>query len=140
MFLQAKPAMAALVTAIAAQVKTFEPGTELLPGITAVALPGHTPGHVGFEIVSRGERLLDIGDTAHSSLVSLAHPEWAIGFDTDKVLGAANRRATLASLAASHERIFAPHFPFPGVGRIVKLGEGYAWTPDLAAVIPAGAR
>jgi glyoxylase-like metal-dependent hydrolase (beta-lactamase superfamily II) len=40
----------ALAPAIAAQVRTFEPGSEVLPGITPIALYGHTPGHVGYEI------------------------------------------------------------------------------------------
>jgi glyoxylase-like metal-dependent hydrolase (beta-lactamase superfamily II) len=121
---------AALVAAIGAQVKTFTPGTPVLPGITPVAIAGHTPGHVGYEIASRGQRLLDIGDTAHSSIVSLARPDWAIGYDGDARTGEASRRALLTRLAASHERVFAPHFPYPGVGRIVAAGSGFVWVPE----------
>lgn len=127
-----QPEAAAIVRAIAAQVKTFAPGRPVLPGITPLAIPGHTPGHVGYEIASRGERLLDIGDTAHSAIVSLARPDWAIGYDGDPRLGEANRRALLTRLAASHQRVFAPHFPYPGVGRIVAAGTGFAWSPDPA--------
>jgi glyoxylase-like metal-dependent hydrolase (beta-lactamase superfamily II) len=127
--IQAQPAQAALVEAIRGQVRPFDPGRELLPGITPVALTGHTPGHVGYEIVSNGKRLLDIGDSAHSSLVSLAHPEWVIGYDGDADAGRANRRALLKRLAASHEILFAPHFPFPGFGRIAAKGQGYQWVP-----------
>ena len=36
---------AKLVAAIGPKVATFEPGAVVLPGVTAVALPGHTPGH-----------------------------------------------------------------------------------------------
>lgn len=130
-WMQGKPESAALVAAIAPRVQTFTPGAVVVPGITSVALPGHTPGHSGYEISSGGERLLDIGDSAHSAIVSLAKPDWVITYDTDAQQGIARRDATLARLAASHERIFAPHFPFPGVGRIVKQGAGYKWQPDL---------
>lgn len=127
-FMQAKAAPA-LVQAIAPRVRTFAPGAAVLPGITAVPLPGHTPGHSGYEIRSGAARLLDIGDTAHSAIVSLAHPEWSIGYDTDDAAAKATRRAELARLAASHEPVFAPHFPFPGIGRVVVRGGGYAFVP-----------
>jgi len=120
-----------LVATIRPKVKTFKPGAEVVPSIRAIALPGHTPGHVGYEITSRGQRLLDIGDSAHSAVISLADPDWTIGYDTDAKQGRANRVALLARLAASKERIFAPHFPFPGVGTIARAGKGYAWRPSL---------
>jgi glyoxylase-like metal-dependent hydrolase (beta-lactamase superfamily II) len=118
-----------LAAAIAPQVKTFAPGRPILPGITPIALYGHTPGHVGYEISSRGRRLEDIGDTAHSAVVSLARPDWTGGIDEDPVAGAATRRQALGHLAATHELVFSPHFPFPGVGRIVAKGDGFAWKP-----------
>ena len=64
--------------------------------------------------------------------MSLARPDWAIGYDGDAKTGEASRRALLTRLAASHERVFAPHFPFPGVGHVVARGNGFAWAPDLA--------
>ena len=129
--MQAQPRMASLAALIAPRIKTFEPETEVAPGVKAIELYGHTPGHVGYEITSGGARLLDIGDTAHSAILSLARPDWAIGYDNDKAQGRATREATLAKLAASHELIFAPHFPFPGVGRVAAAATGYAWAPSL---------
>jgi glyoxylase-like metal-dependent hydrolase (beta-lactamase superfamily II) len=130
-FLQANAGAKALVAAITPQVQAFEPGGEVAPGIVSVAIVGHTPGHTGYEIVSGKDRLLDIGDTAHSSIVSLAKPAWVIEFDTDAKLGRAARQAELARLAKSRETIFAPHFPFPGVGRVEAKGDGYVWRPTL---------
>jgi glyoxylase-like metal-dependent hydrolase (beta-lactamase superfamily II) len=128
-FLKSHPASAATVAAIAAKVQTFAPGAEVVPGIRSVALAGHTPGHSGYEIVSQGQRLIDIGDTAHSAIVSLAEPDWTVGYDTDAAEGKATRRAELAKLAASHEWLFAPHFPYPGTGKIVAKGSGFAFVP-----------
>jgi len=130
-WMQGNTGAAAIVAVVARQVKPFVPGHAILPGITPVALPGHTPGHVGYQIASHGQRLFDIGDSAHSSIVSLARPDWAIGYDHDEARGIATRTRLLAELARSHERIFAPHFPYPGVGRIVARGKGYAFRPGL---------
>lgn len=128
-YLRGNPGMRALADAIAPKVRTFAPGAEVVPGITSVAIPGHTPGHVGYWIASEGHTLLDFGDTVHSAIVSLAHPEWTIGYDGDPALGRKNREAMLATLAADHALVFAPHLPFPGIGRVEKAATGYRWVP-----------
>ena len=118
-----------LVKTISSHVHTFEPGAQVAPGITAVALKGHTPGHVGYEIASGDAHLLDIGDLAHSSIVSLQKPQWTIEFDTDDATGKATRATELKQLASDQELVVSPHFPFPGVGHIVAAGDGFAWQP-----------
>ncbi len=132
-FLQANAGAAKLVAAITPQVATFTPGAVVVPGITAVEVRGHTPGHVAYELVSGKARLIDLGDTVHSSIVSLAEPDWSMGFDSDKAVGKASRRAELTALAASHEIIYAPHFPFPGVGTVAAKGDGFVWVPAAAS-------
>jgi len=128
-WLRAKQAGSDLVRLISPKVQTFAPGSHLAPGVTAVALPGHTPGHSGYEIASEGQRLLDVGDIAHSFIVSLAKPEWMNAYDTDPNQGRAERLAELKRLSVSHELVFAPHFPFPGVGRIEAVDGAYRWRP-----------
>jgi glyoxylase-like metal-dependent hydrolase (beta-lactamase superfamily II) len=118
-----------LAAVVAPQVRTFEPGASVLPGITSIALYGHTPGHVGYEITSQGGTLEDIGDAAHSAIISVERPDWTGGMDLDRPAAAASRRRTLEHLAGSRELVFAPHFPFPGVGRIEARGEGFSWKP-----------
>lgn len=127
--IQSMPANAALVAAITPQVKAFEPGGVVVPGITSVDLTGHTPGHSGYAFESRGKRLLAIGDMAHSYIVSLGKPGWAVGFDKDRVLAANRRTTVLGQLADSGDLIFAPHFPYPGSGRVVRAGDGFVWKP-----------
>jgi glyoxylase-like metal-dependent hydrolase (beta-lactamase superfamily II) len=130
-FMQGQADLAPLVKTISAQVQTFEPGTEVAPGITAIAIKGHTPGHMGYEIVSGGDRILDIGDSAHSSIISLIRPDWAMGFDSDRAVGRASREKLLSDLSKSHERVFSPHFPYPGVGTVESEGIHYRWQPTL---------
>ncbi|BCG85599.1 MBL fold metallo-hydrolase [Mesorhizobium sp. 113-3-9] len=129
-FAKSNKAVADIVKVIADHVKPFKAGAQVAPGITSVALKGHTPGHVGYQIKSGKERLFDIGDTVHSSILSLAKPDWAVAFDGDKPEAEHNRAKTLATLAKDHEMIFAPHFPFPGVGYIEKDGDHFKWAPS----------
>ncbi|KAF1055621.1 MAG: Ribonuclease BN [Stenotrophomonas maltophilia] len=128
-WLQGQPQMAELVKAITPQVKTFAPGDSVAPNIRSVPLKGHTPGHVGYQIGSGPSALLDVDDLVHSAIISLAKPGWLITFDTDSDAAIATRRAELAKLAASHETIFAPHFPFPGIGTIQADGDHFVWQP-----------
>ena len=127
--MRSRPNDKVLVKLISSRVQTFAPGTEVTPDVLAVNLPGHTPGHAGFELHSGGHMLIDVGDIVHSSIVSLAKPNWPIGFDENKVLGIETRTSELKRLAESQELIFAPHFPFPGLGRIEVSGDGFSWQP-----------
>lgn len=126
-FMQANKDEAPIVAAVAAQVKTFEPGAKISDHVTAVPVDGHTPGHSAYEVDGGSAKLLDVGDSMHSSIVSLAHPEWGISFDSDQDLGQKSRVALLQRLAKSGELIFAPHFPFPSVGTIEAKGSGFAF-------------
>jgi len=119
-----------LVAAIGPKVATFEPGAVVLPGVTAVALPGHTPGHSAYEIASGEERLLYIGDAAHHYIVSVQRPDWTIGYDTDAPKAQAARRALLKRAADGNLRVYAVHFPFPGVGHVKAQGDAYVWVPE----------
>jgi glyoxylase-like metal-dependent hydrolase (beta-lactamase superfamily II) len=130
-WMQAQSNSQAIANAIAAKVVPFEPDATVLPGVKAIALAGHTPGHVGYAITSGGAEIIDIGDTAHSAIVSLAEPDWAIGYDNDQGEGEVTRAAELKRLADSKALLFAPHFPFPGVGHIEAKDGAFAWQPGL---------
>jgi glyoxylase-like metal-dependent hydrolase (beta-lactamase superfamily II) len=121
----------ALLKAMKSKVDAFTPGAELLPGLVkAVEIKGHTPGHSGYKITSGTESLLYIGDAMHSFIVSVQKPDWPMSFDSDQKVGAASRVSLLAELATSGQRVYAVHFPFPGLGRIEKRDEGYVWVPE----------
>ncbi len=122
-----------LVRAITPRVRTFEAGAVLAPGIKAVALDGHTPGHTGYEIASGSERLLYIGDAMHSSVISVQRPRWVNVWDSDSDAAVATRDRLLEQGAAGSRRIYAPHFPFPGLGRFQRRDDGFVWVPETAA-------
>jgi len=121
----------ALVAAMKPKVDAFAPNAELIKGVVkAVAIKGHTPGHSGYKISSGGESLFYIGDAMHSSIVSVQKPEWPMAFDSDQKVGAASRAALLAEAEKNGQRIYAVHFPFPGLGKFAKQGAGYVWVPE----------
>jgi glyoxylase-like metal-dependent hydrolase (beta-lactamase superfamily II) len=127
--MKAQPALAAMVKAIEPQVETFQPGARLSPEVTAVEVRGHTPGHSAYLIESGGQRLLAIGDTAHHYIVSVRHPEFTIQFDADAPTAEASRRALLKRAADQNLSVFAPHFPYPGLGAVRPEADGFAWVP-----------
>ena len=121
----------ALVKAMKSKVEAFTPGAELVAGVVkAVEIKGHTPGHSGYRITSGSDSLLYIGDAMHSSIISVQKSDWPMSFDSDQKTGAASRASLLAELAGSGQRVYAVHFPFPGLGKIEKRGDGYVWVPE----------
>lgn len=119
------------VDVLKSKVDAFAPGAELVPGLVkAVPVKGHTPGHSGYRIGSGQDSLIYVGDSMHHYVVSVQKPEWTIAFDGDKPTATASRTALISELAASGERVYAVHFPFPGLGRIEKRGEGFAWMAE----------
>lgn len=129
--IKADTGAAALVAAIAPNVETFQPGAEIVPGVVkAVALSGHTPGHSAYEISSGDQRLLYIGDTAHHFVISVQRPDWTIDYDENAAAGGAARKAMLKRAADEDLRVYAVHFPFPGLGRIRAQGDGFVWVPE----------
>jgi glyoxylase-like metal-dependent hydrolase (beta-lactamase superfamily II) len=122
---------AALVSALTPKMDAFAPGSALIPGVVkAVEIKGHTPGHSGYLISSGSDSLLYIGDTAHHSIVSVQQPDWTIAFDGDAPTAQASRKEVMARSAETGQRIYAVHFPFPGLGKFTKQGGGFVWTPE----------
>jgi len=102
--------------------------TEILPGIRAVAAPGHTPGHMAVAISSRRRQLLCISDTVLHP-VHLEQPEWYSVVDSDPKQVVATRRRLLNEAAVEKALVLAFHFPFPGMGHVVRKGTGWQWQP-----------
>lgn len=123
----------ALLAAITPKVEPFAPGAQVTPSIRAVPLPGHTPGHSGYEIVSGEDRLLYIGDAMHSTIISVQRPEWRNGWDSDNAAAGATRQGLLERGATGNQRIYGVHFPFPGVGRFQRRDDGFVWVPETPA-------
>jgi glyoxylase-like metal-dependent hydrolase (beta-lactamase superfamily II) len=113
------------------KIDAFTPGAELVPGVVkAVDIKGHTPGHSGYLISSGKDSLLYVGDSMHHYVVSVQKPDWTIAFDGDAPTAQASRAKLIADSAASGQRVYAVHFPWPGLGKFEKQGEVYHWVAE----------
>jgi glyoxylase-like metal-dependent hydrolase (beta-lactamase superfamily II) len=109
--------------------RTFSGSERIVDGMQLVPLPGHTPGHTGYEFSSQGKTILFWGDTIHEQRVQLQHLEVTAIFDIDQNAAAATRLQLLPRLAREHVLIAGPHMPFPALGTLRKEGSGYSWVP-----------
>ena len=79
-------------------------------------------------ISSGGEQLLCISDAVLHP-VHIEQPEWcaAVDFAPEQVV--ATRDRLLSRAAAEKALVLAFHFPFPGLGHVVRREEGWQWQP-----------
>lgn len=110
---------------IADGIVLFDDGDDLLPAIRARMTPGHTPGHMSFEISADGERLLIAGDAVGNHHVAFEQPAFPAPADQDPALGAETRTALLQELAESGDAILGYHLPGGGIGRVAHEGTGF---------------
>ena len=125
------------VTALAAygdRVQSFEPAPlgsplrEILPGISAIANYGHTPGHTVFLVESGGARLIIAGDFLHVALLQFPHPEISATFDVDQRAAADSRRQILDHAARNRILIGGMHIAYPGIGIVEAEGNGFRFS------------
>lgn len=118
------------VRPLAENMTFLDPDQDVVTGITSVAAPGHTPGHMGYHIESDGARLMLFADLANHPVWSLARPDWEVRFDMDKAMAAESRRRVLGMIAADRIPAVGYHMPFPALGFVEAAGDGFRWVPE----------
>ena len=119
------------LAAIGDSVEFIEDGQEVLPGIRAHDMPGHTPGHMGFEIRQGGEAVMVGGDAIGNGHLALSHPDWPSGADQDAEQGIATRLRLLDQLAADKMPMVGFHLPSRGLGRVERAGDSYRFVAEV---------
>ncbi len=114
--------------AIRDRLDLVEQAQEIVPGVHVMMAPGHTPGHMIVHVVSGEERLLHIVDTVIQPL-HMEHPTWMAGADQIPEQVEATRRRIFEQAAAEQTLLFANHFSFPGLGRVVPNEQAWTWQP-----------
>ncbi|WP_179711446.1 MBL fold metallo-hydrolase [Paraburkholderia bryophila] len=104
------------------KLRTFNEG-EVLPGIRAMSLPGHTEGHSGYLLESRDQGLLVWGDIVHFPHIQIKRPDVSIAFDQDPTLAATTRSRLLDRVSSEGLLIAGMHLGELGFARI-KLASG----------------
>ncbi len=117
------------VVPLAEKMSFIEDGQDVVSGITAIAAYGHTPGHTVFNLESAGERLVICADAANHYVASLQKPDWHVRFDMDKAAAGATRKKLFGMLAADKVPFTGYHMPFPAVGYVEPMGEGFRYAP-----------
>ncbi len=102
-------------------------GQEVVPGMQALATPGHTVGHTSFVISSQHSAIVYLGDLAHQPVLQMANPRSEFGRDTDPKQGVASRLRVFDMVAGEKIPILAYHFPWPGIGHVAKDGDHYRY-------------
>jgi glyoxylase-like metal-dependent hydrolase (beta-lactamase superfamily II) len=107
------------------RLKLFRVG-EVFPGVTAIPIPGHTPGHTAYAIASGGDSLLVWGDTVHIPELQVPRPDATMVFDTDPDAAAASRMRVFDMVAADRLVAAGMHLHFPGFARMTRQDGKFA--------------
>jgi glyoxylase-like metal-dependent hydrolase (beta-lactamase superfamily II) len=110
----------------AGRLELIEGERNLSSALTALATPGHTPGHTSVAILSGAERGFILGDVVISAL-DAEEPTLESIFDWDKSVATATRKAILARLVTERALVGASHLPAPGLGHFVRDNAGQRW-------------
>lgn len=117
---------------LAEQINLFEDDQEILPGVLSRLTPGHTPGHMAFEVQMGSENIMIIGDSIVNHHIAFEKPSWPAGSDQNPDLGIETRLGLLDQLSATQTRLIGFHLPGGGLGRAERRGDGFVFVGEDA--------
>jgi glyoxylase-like metal-dependent hydrolase (beta-lactamase superfamily II) len=118
------------------KVTQYKWGDEVAPGITAIDVSGHTPGHTAFAVASGNARIFLQSDVTNIPEFFLRNPTWHVMFDVDPEKAQATRHKFHDMVSTEKALVVGFHFSFPSMGYVEKDGAGYRlipvqWNPTL---------
>jgi glyoxylase-like metal-dependent hydrolase (beta-lactamase superfamily II) len=121
---------------LGSKVTKYDGGKEIAPGVTSIAVPGHTPGHMAFAVASGNSKVLIQSDVTNIPEFFLRHPDWHVMFDVDGQAAQEARHKFYDMASAEKALVVGFHFAFPSIGHVEKDGTKYrlipiAWNPVL---------
>jgi len=125
------------VFGIVNKVTKYQAGKEIVPGITAIASPGHTPGHTSHVLASGDSKVLIQADiTAGATTLFARHPDWQFVFDTDKAQAVETRKKLYDMAATEKMLVQGYHIAFPSLVYVERSGSGFRlvpapWSPSI---------
>jgi glyoxylase-like metal-dependent hydrolase (beta-lactamase superfamily II) len=116
-------------TGLKNNVTPYEWNREIAPGLTSVETIGHTPGHTSYVLSSGSGKVFIQSDVTNNPSLFATHPGWHAAFDQDGELAEKTRRRIYDMVVAEKLQLQGFHYPFPGLGNVVKDGDGYRVVP-----------
>ncbi len=107
----------------------FKDGQEFLPGVQAIAAPGHTAGHHIFMVSAGGKSFAFLGDLTHHAVLLTENPRLEFAYDSDPKQAVQSRVRLLGTLAQNKTPVMSYHFAWPGFGNLAKAGDGFRYYP-----------
>jgi len=101
----------------------------LLPGISAIAAYGHTPGHTVYVVESDNEQILIWGDMVHAMAIQMPYPSVAVTFDIDPKQAVITKEKVLDYVSRNNIPVAGMHIPFSGMGVVSTSLNGYVFYP-----------
>lgn len=118
------------LAALEDQIIFFDDDQEILPGVASRLTPGHTPGHMSFEVRMGNESVMIVGDSIVNHHVAFEQPAWLSGSDQDAPLAAETRVSLLNQLSDAQMRLIGFHLPNGGLGRAERSGDGFIFVSE----------
>jgi glyoxylase-like metal-dependent hydrolase (beta-lactamase superfamily II) len=118
------------------RVRTYDWDKEVVPGITAVGTPGHSPGHTSHIVSSGAGKVYVQADVTHVPFLFVRNPGWHAFYDQDPAMAETTRRKVYDMLSAEKMMVQGFHYPFPSHAYVEKSGNGYRetmvlWNPAI---------
>ena len=109
------------------QLRLVDGEQEIVPGVSLVHTPGHTPGHHSVKVQSGGETVFFLGDlcatTAHVPL------PWIMGYDLFPLTTLETRKRIYSRAVEEKWLLFFDHDPDVVAGTMSRLEERYVAEP-----------
>ncbi|MGH9810532.1 MAG: MBL fold metallo-hydrolase, partial [Terriglobia bacterium] len=107
-------------TGLKKKVTLYEWNREIAPGLTSVETIGHTPGHTSYVLSSGAAKVFIQSDVTNNPNLFAANPSWHAAFDQDGDVAEKTRRRVYDMVVAERLQVQGFHYPFPGLGNVVK--------------------
>jgi glyoxylase-like metal-dependent hydrolase (beta-lactamase superfamily II) len=118
-----------IFAALRDRLRPIKAGSDVVTGIQSLDTRGHTQGHLSLLVGSGRDVLLVTGDAIANIHIAFERPDWQIIWDHDREQGARSRVRLLDQSVADRLLVTGYHYPFPGIGHVVRNGAAYRWLP-----------
>jgi glyoxylase-like metal-dependent hydrolase (beta-lactamase superfamily II) len=109
--------------------KPIRDGQQVTERLTALALPGHAPGHTGYAFHTDEDQFLFFGDIVHVPALQFGNPSLSWAYDDDQPTARATRLKVFHDAADAGTWIAGAHLGWPGIGRVVRKDGAYGFNP-----------